>query len=284
MFELIRDQNGVLTQIIERPSGASVPYNVTTKVMDETSPITVRFRAWEQENGQLDLSNIPVETVDEAATIRLNKLLRIDRLISLPRFPGDVNYNTGLSIGLSTETLDYFGLRVAQIFSQTIDAETYEPITPIPIVFERYKYVWESDTKLPLSRVKEIQFYLEDGSLTTEKKLLPKEFPNTSDRANITYQRRKTILNWLIARSKELGLGTALEGFFANYKDQCDRYILYENLELLDLIENATEPWLDIDSTTVMGTVRQACLLCFSKALEPTPNEEVDSYLASILV
>lgn len=250
---------------------------------DPDHELTIAFRAKEAELEPFDFSPIPATPSVNLPVIRLNNLVQTDRLLSLSRFPGDVNYNTGLSIGLSTETIDYFGLRVAQVFYQTIDTENYEPITPIPIVYERYRYNWDNNTKLPLSRIKEIQFYLEDGNLTTEKKLLPKEFPNTSDRANITYQRRKTILNWLIARSKELGLGTALEGFFANYKDQCDRYVLYSDVQLLSLIENATEPWLDIDSTTVMGTVRQACLLCFSKALEATTNEEVDSYLSSLL-
>jgi hypothetical protein len=215
----------------------------------------------------------------ELRTRFFNQLLPSDIYIDLDRFPADVNYNTGLRIGLTTKTIDYFGLRVAQVFYQSIDPDTKELIPSIPIVFERYKYTWDSLNKLPLGRVKEIYFYLDNGSLSEEFKLLPKEFYNVSDRADITTRRRQTILAWLIARATELGLGKQVKDYFAQYKDLTDKYILYGDCQILKTVKTSTESWLDLDTTTAMGTIRTAIAVCFTKALEPTGNNEVDKFL-----
>jgi hypothetical protein len=183
-----------------------------------------------------------------------------------------------LIFGLTTKTIDYFGLRVAQIFYQSLDLN-FQQIEPIPIVFERYKYQWDDKTNYPTGRVKEIRFYQSDGQLSQESKLLPKEFYNISDRADICNKRRESIVAWLIARSVELGLGDALKGFFANYKDECDRYILYGDKKILNLVGNSKETWLDIDTKTPMGTVRTTIIFCLGKALEATPEGEIEEFL-----
>jgi hypothetical protein len=36
---------------------------------------------------------------------------------------------------------------------------------------------------------------------------------------------------------------------------------------------------LDLDTTTSLGTIRNAIAVCFTKALEPTSNAEVDKFL-----
>lgn len=278
MYRLFYNNLGQLDAIAS-PSGASLLFNPQTKTFDEAHPLTVELRAWEQENGALDLSDREPEPQFEVIAYRLNQLLSSDREPDCDRFPADINYNTGLLIGLTTKTIDYFGLRVAQVFYQSIDPETLDLIEPVPIVFERYKYSWDLNTGLPVGRVKEIYFYKEDSTLSEQFKLLPKEFYNVSDRAAITTYRRQTILAWLIARATELGLGQQVKAYFADYKDQTDKYVLYGDRTIIETVETATEPWFDLDTTTAMGTVRQAIVLCFSKALEPTGNNEVDEFL-----
>jgi hypothetical protein len=223
---------------------------------------------------------VKVKQLANSITYRINKLLPSDRNISSDRFPEDINFNTELTIGLTTKTIDYFGLRVAQVFYQSIDPQTRELIPAIPVVFERYKYTWDEKNKLPLGRVKEIFFYKEDNTLSTEFKLLPKEFYNISDRADIATRRRQTILGWLIARATELGLGTKVKDYFAVYKEQTDKYVLYGDCQILKTVKDSTETWLDLDTTTSLGTIRNAIAVCFTKALEPTSNAEVDMFLS----
>lgn len=201
----------------------------------------------------------------------------------MDRFPGDVNYNTDLVIGLTTQTIDYFGLRVAQVFYQNIDPETLDAIAPVPIVFERYIYNWNKDTKLPVSRVKEIQFYQEDGTLAEEKKLLPKEFYNVSDRSDIVTRRRETIVSWLIARATELGMETQTKDYFSDFKEETDKYVLYGDQAIIDTVRVSIEAFLDTPTglSSPMDTMRSAIITCLTKALEPTPNEEVSLFLAN---
>ncbi len=273
MYRIFYNQLGQVSAINRIPDGASIPWK------NESDPLTIELIEWEKENGKLDLSDREPEPVPEIIGYRINNLLPSDRSVQGDRFPEDIDFNTGLTIGLTTETVDYFGLRVAQIFYQSVDPETHELISPIKIVYERYKYTWDEKNKLPLGRVKEIHFYKEDGSLSEQFKLLPKEFYNVSDRAEITTRRRQTILAWLIARATELGLGKQVKNYFSHYKDLTDKYLLYGDTGILATVENSTEPWFDLDTTTVMGTVRESIIMCFSKALEATPNVEVDNFL-----
>jgi hypothetical protein len=278
MYTVIRNSLGQ-PDAVNREGGASLPFYPRTKEFDEADLLVIELRAWEAENGVLDLSDRPPESIPEVIGYQINKLLPSDRNISGDRFPVDVNYNTGLVIGLTTQTIDYFGLRVAQIFYQSLNPDTLELIPAIPVVFERYKYSWDEKNKLPTGRVKEIYFYKEDNTLSQEFKLLPKEFYNVSDRADITTRRRQTILAWLIARATELGLGSKVKDYFAVYKDQTDKYVLYSDCQILKTVKDSTEAWLDLDTTTSLGTIRNAIALCFTKALEPTGNTEVDKFL-----
>ncbi|MGL4619884.1 MAG: hypothetical protein ACRCZS_12625, partial [Chroococcidiopsis sp.] len=155
-----------------------LPFDATEKTFDEESELVIEMRQWEKDNEPLDLSDRPPDPIPVIIGYRINKLLPSDRLIESDRFPSDINYNTDLTIGLTTKTIDYFGLRVAQVFYQSIDPDTRELIPAIPVVFERYKYSWDEKNKLPLGRVKEIYFYKDDNTLSQEFKLLPKEFYN----------------------------------------------------------------------------------------------------------
>lgn len=282
-FEAIRNNLGEVDQIIRRPDGASVLFYSATREFDETNPVTKSFREWEALNGALDLSTRPVEPLPEVIGYRVNKLLPSDRYTESDRFPSDINFNTDLLVGLTTKTIDYFGLRVAQVYYLSVDPQTKEVITSTPIVFERYRYTWDAKNKLPLARVKEIYFYKEDGSLSEEFKLLPKEFPNISDRADISAKRRQTVLAWLIARATELGLGKQVKDYFAVYKDQTDKYVLYGDCQILKTVAASTETWLDLDTTTQLGTVRNAITVCFTKALEPTGDAEVGAFLKNAI-
>lgn len=156
-----------------------------------------------------------------------------------------------------------------------------DAIAPIPIVFERYLYNWDKDTKLPVSRIKKIQFYQEDGSLTEEKKLLPKEFYNTSDRSDIVTRRRQTIVSWLIARATELGMETQTKDYFSDFKEKTDKYVLYGDQAIIDTVRVSIEAFLDTPTglSSPMDTMRSAIIICLSKALEPTPDQEVSIFL-----
>jgi hypothetical protein len=273
-FKVLRDDLGKPSLLVRQLDGATTGFP-----LDEQEEIVIELRAWEAKNGELDLRDRTPDPVPEIIGYRINNLLPSDRNIESDRFPADVNYNTDLAIGLTTKTIDYFGLRIAQVFYQSVDPDTLELIPAIPVVFERYKYTWDEKTKLPLGRVKEIYFYRSDNTLSQEFKLLPKEFYNVSDRADITTRRRQTILAWLIARATELGLGKQVKDYFANYKDLTDKYILYGDCQILKTVKSSTEPWLDLDTTTSLGTIRNAIAVCFTKALEPTANTEVDQFL-----
>jgi hypothetical protein len=278
VYKIFRSDRGKVEAIYHQ-DGRQMLFDPSTQIFVEDHPWTIELRDWEQDNGELDLSDLNLTPV-ELNNYRLNFLVEPDRNIPLFRYPGDINYGTDLMLGLSTERLDYFGLRVANILYQTLDTVTLKPLPkPIPVVLEKYLYFWDKATNLPISRIKEIRFYFDDGTLDSRKKLLPKEFYNTSDRADICNKRRESIVAWLIARSVELGLGDALKGFFANYKDECDKYILYGDRSIVSLVNSSTEPWMEADTTTQMGTVRNAIAFCFDKALEATPDKEIEAFL-----
>jgi hypothetical protein len=279
LFNIFRNSLGQFDAANRMSDGASVTFDPQTGTFGNDE-LTIEFLIWRDEN-RIDLSDIEPDPVFELKNYRINFLLSPDKNIPLFRYPGDINYNTDLIIGLSTKTIDYFGLRVANIYYQTLDAfDSLKPLdNPLPIVLERYYYKWDEKTELPVARVKEVHFYFEDSSLDKQKKILPKEFYNTSDKENIVYYRRKTIISWLIGRSKELGLGDALEGFFSKFKNECDRYILYGDNKILGLVGNSQETWLDIDTQTPMGTVRTTIIFCLGKALEATPEAEIDNFL-----
>lgn len=213
---------------------------------------------------------------------RLNRLLPSDKNTFLDRFPLDVNYSTDLTIGLTTKTVDYFGLRVAQIGYQTLDPITLQKIEPLPVVLEKYEYFWDDNNLYPTDRIKKIQFYHEDGSVDPEAKILPKTFYSASDRAEITTYRRESIVNWLIARATELGMGNTLKLFFGQYQEQTNNYIMYADTDILNIVTNSSEPWMDVNTGTPLGTVRQSILACFTKALQATPNTEINAYLRSL--
>lgn len=84
-----------------------------------------------------------------------------------------------------------------------------------------------------------------------------------------------------VGKPKELGLGTALEGFFAGFKNECDRYIAFGDTTIINLVSTSNEPWMDAATNTEMGTVRDAISLCFNKALLATPNTEIDLFLTN---
>jgi hypothetical protein len=281
MYELVYDSNGrvSIVFVVIEDLKIPLPFDPIDKSFDESDSLVIDLRQWEKENGALDLSDRELEPVPAIIGYRVNNLLPSDRNIERDRFPNDINFNTDLLVGLTTKTIDYFGLRVAQVYYQSVDPQTKESIPALPVVFERYRYSWDAKSKLPLSRVKEIYFYKEDGSLSEEFKLLPKEFPNISDRADITTERRQTILAWLIARATELGLGDKVKDYFAKYKDETDKYVLYGDCQILKTVKNSTEAWLDLDTTTSLGKIRNAINICFTKALEPTGNAEVDKFL-----
>lgn len=283
-FDRIYDSSGLLVQINVDIDDISypLPFDFKTKTFEENDPLVIELRQWEKENGQLDLSDRIPDPLPQSVEYRLNKLLPSDRFVECDRFPGDINYSTDLIIGLTTKTIDYFGLRVAQLLYQSLDTDSFEPLdTPIPIVCEQYEYVWDEALKVPTSRVKKIRFYLEDNTLSQEFKILPKEFYSASDRTDITSKRRQTIMFWLIARATELGLGQPVKDYFAKYKDLTDRYCLYGDTTILQNVTDSTESWLEINTPTPMGTVRQAILLCFKKALEATPKAEINAFLQS---
>lgn len=83
----------------------------------------------------------------------------------------------------------------------------------------------------------------------------------------------------MIARATELGLGAQVKDYFAIYKDRTDKYVLYGDPQILATVQSSPQPWLDLDTTTSLGTVRNAIAVCFTKALEPTGNNEVDKFL-----
>lgn len=62
MYKFFYTNQGVLDAIAS-PSGASLPFNSQTKTFDESHPLTVELRAWEQKNGALDLSDRAPEPI-----------------------------------------------------------------------------------------------------------------------------------------------------------------------------------------------------------------------------
>jgi hypothetical protein len=137
---------------------------------------------------------------------------------------------------------------------------------------------------MPVSRVKEIKFYQEDGTLTEEKKLLPKEFYSASDRSDILTRRRQTIISYLIARAIELNLESQIKDYFATYKDETDRYTLYGDDDIIGIVANSSEVFLNVSTglDAPMNTMRSSIIICLSKALEPTPDQEVSLYLETL--
>ena len=64
-YRIFRDNYGVVNAVNRIWDGASLAYNWQTKEFDETDPLTIELRQWEQENGALDLSDFPPDPQPE---------------------------------------------------------------------------------------------------------------------------------------------------------------------------------------------------------------------------
>ena len=204
-------------------------------------------------------------------------------------FPGSLDYKTGLRVGLEYEIIDYFGLRVGKIFSQTLDADTYEEITPEKVVFESYEYIWDAINNLPIRRLKHIKYYDADGTLYSEEppKPMPKSYASATAREEVLTKARTSQVNWLIGRSLELGLIDPNDGeglakkFFLQYDREVERYKNVGDNTIIAIVDAATEPWFDLDSQTALGTVRQSISFSLNKALAIPTKAEIDAFLVN---
>lgn len=58
MYKMFYDSNGRVDAINRESDGASLPYNSQSKTFDETHPLVLELRQWEQNSGTpLDLSD-----------------------------------------------------------------------------------------------------------------------------------------------------------------------------------------------------------------------------------
>lgn len=202
--------------------------------------------------------------------------------------PANINYTTDCIIGLQKSYIKYFALRILCTHTQVSDLITGEAITPIPVVQEKYIYTW-GDDGLPLSQGKEIRFYHKDGSIDTKpNKVLPGKSLESGDREKIVVARRNDIIDYLKARSKELGLmsedGTNLvESFFDSYFQSSEKYIKSGNPNLIELVKSSELSWLNIDvsAVTPFATLRQAIIYNLQKTLEIPSQEEINQFLTN---
>lgn len=64
MYRIFRGSNGIVDAINKISNGASLPYNYQTKTFNESHPLVIELRQWEQETGTpLDLSDHPPDPV-----------------------------------------------------------------------------------------------------------------------------------------------------------------------------------------------------------------------------
>lgn len=78
MYKIFYNDLGVV-DAVNSLDGATLPYDTTDKTFDESDPLTIALRSWEQVNGKLDLSDRPVEpqTLDQAKTQKKQEILAI---------------------------------------------------------------------------------------------------------------------------------------------------------------------------------------------------------------
>ncbi len=78
MYKIFRNSLGIVDQI-NSPLGARLPYDLVTKSFDESHELTIALREWEKENGELDLSDRPVDllTLDQAKAQKKQSIIAI---------------------------------------------------------------------------------------------------------------------------------------------------------------------------------------------------------------
>lgn len=190
-------------------------------------------------------------------------------------FPGGIDFSRELRIRLQTKPVFYFGLLIKKIHYETLEGDVYQN----PIVEELIDYQWDLATKQPTSRDTRIFYYLFDDSVGLEYKTLTKHYRDAIDKQKVVVRRRENVANWLIARAHQLELGEVLESFFYKYQKEYNQYIEYGDPKLIGLIENATINWMDRDTTTSFGTVRESLMTSFTKANTPPEPGEVEAFL-----
>ncbi|NJO97525.1 MAG: hypothetical protein HC775_17570 [Hyellaceae cyanobacterium CSU_1_1] len=77
-YEVIRNSLGKVDQVIRRPDGASLLFDPISKQFDEEDVLTLELREWSAQEGELDLSDRPIEplTLEQAKAQKNKKLLR----------------------------------------------------------------------------------------------------------------------------------------------------------------------------------------------------------------
>lgn len=77
-YKLFYNDQGILDAIND-PLGSSLLFDPATKTFEESDPLTIALRSWEQENGELDLSDRLVDplTLDQAKAQKKQEIIAI---------------------------------------------------------------------------------------------------------------------------------------------------------------------------------------------------------------
>lgn len=211
-------------------------------------------------------------------------------------FPGEINYNTGLRIGLVSKSVEANFWRVGKIFFLAHDPDDLTVLEhPIPIVREVYDYGAIAENGLPSKQDKSAFFYVgtsqEEGGIEVSldeenSKFIPRGKNSVRDREAIGKNIRQGAIDHLQGMARLLGLETALRAFFATYKDQAEDYIQYGDKDLIALIENAppeAASWLDVEIPgDEFGTVRFELQRVLNAVFTYPTQEEITEAIAKV--
>ena len=218
-------------------------------------------------------------------------------------FPVDLNYVTGLRVGVQKQPIDYKSLRVAKRYYISHEPNTGERLPePIYLVLEKYLYAKNTRGEFT-SQDKRAYFYLTDGSLyQDEYKLIPKDLNTPDLQEKIVSNRRAAVFPYLKGRARQIdavtgnqyNLTAKIEDFFDKFIVLKAKYVESGSLKITDSIqsildvESSTADWLKTeipiatDPATgqpifaVTGKVIQQTLI---DATTDITAEEIDRYL-----
>ncbi|MGL4623250.1 MAG: hypothetical protein ACRCZS_30080 [Chroococcidiopsis sp.] len=255
MYRIFRNDLGIV-DAINLDDGASLPYNPITKSFDESDPLTIALRSWEQEHGELDLSDRESEPIIEPQRYSIYNYIDADDPY---KFPGYIVFPDSLDTYLPKKQKILYGERTQTLY---FDGITNESVIQVDYKFNR-------DAKgLLLSTERSISFYLENGSLAEQKKVHLIPSASQFEQLEELKRRRTNIVAEVQSLAVSFNLINEMNELYDTQSASISRYLetgspLFKNF----LKSDNTRNWLKAPSTVPGKTIKDILVGYFSIGL-----------------
>ena len=180
--------------------------------------------------------------------------------------PFHVNWKTELVTRLHPEHTIVKGELVKSVYHAEFDGQTYA----IPICQSEYVYDRDPNTLLANYRTETISWFMEDGSVSAETKVLKKYYSSVEQKRSELHRKRKNMVNrgseiaiygQVLTGKSELEATRDAQSLWAELVGAVSLYEQGSTGQLIGAVMAATDQWLDLTPAQFGGaSIRQAIL------------------------